>query len=90
MKKPILLLDLDGVLVKDKALNPFPDSHTFLKGIRGFNIPFRVVSNNSTRPPQKILEELRNKGIELREDEFISPLSILGDYLKENRSLLKD
>jgi len=84
MKKPILLLDLDGVLVKDKALNPFPDSHTFLKGIRGFNIPFRVVSNNSTRPPQKILEELRNKGIELREDEFISPLSILGDYLKEN------
>lgn len=83
MKKPVILLDLDGVLVKDKALNPFPDTHSFLNGIRSLNIPFRVVSNNSTRPPKKILEELKNKGIELREDEFISPLSILGDYLKE-------
>ncbi len=83
MKRPVILLDLDGVLVKDKALNPFPDTHSFLNGIRSLNIPFRVVSNNSTRPPKKILEELKNKGIELREDEFISPLSILGDYLKE-------
>lgn len=84
MKKPILLLDLDGVLVKDKALNPFPDSALFLEKIKSINIPFRVVSNNSTRPPKKILEELKAKGIELKEEEFISPLSILGDYLKEN------
>lgn len=83
MKRPILLLDLDGVLVRDKALNPFPDSTLFLEEIRNLNIPFRVVSNNSTRPPKKILEELRSKSIELKEDEFISPLSILGDYLKE-------
>ncbi|MFN3471735.1 MAG: HAD-IIA family hydrolase, partial [Aquificaceae bacterium] len=33
---------------------------------------------------KKILEELKAKGIELKEEEFISPLSILGDYLKEN------
>ncbi len=83
MRRLVLLLDLDGVLVKDKALNPFTDSHNFLEGIRRLGIPFRVVSNNSTRPPKRILEELKEKGIELREDEFISPLSILGDYLKE-------
>ena len=85
MKRPILLLDLDGVLVKDKFLNPFPDAFTFLKGLREMGIAFRVVSNNSTRPPQRILEELRNKGIELKEGEFISPLSLLEDYLKERR-----
>ncbi|MFN3870604.1 MAG: HAD-IIA family hydrolase [Aquificaceae bacterium] len=77
-----LLLDLDGVLVKDKALNPFPDTVEFIKGIRELKIPFRVVSNNSTRPPNTILKELREKGIELKEEEFISPLSLLGDYLK--------
>ncbi len=78
-----LLLDLDGVLVKDKALNPFPDTIEFLKGIRELKIPFRVVSNNSTKPPKTILKELKEKGIELKEEEFISPLSLLGDYLKE-------
>ncbi|MFN7064909.1 MAG: HAD-IIA family hydrolase [Aquificaceae bacterium] len=83
MKSPIILLDLDGVLVKDKDLNPFPDSAHFLKNIRELKIPFRVVSNNSTRPPHRMLQDLKDKGIELEEGEFISPLSLLGDYLKE-------
>lgn len=85
MKNPILLLDLDGVLVKDKALNPFPDTIIFLKALRDRAIPFRVVSNNSTKPPKKILEELKSKGIELKEGEFISPLSLLGSYLRERQ-----
>ncbi len=82
MRVPVLLLDLDGVLVKDKALNPFEDTVRFLQSIRTLGIPFRVVSNNSTRPPDKLLEELGKKGVELKKEEFISPLSILGDYLK--------
>ncbi|MCS7277648.1 MAG: HAD-IIA family hydrolase [Aquificaceae bacterium] len=83
MKRPILLLDMDGVLVKDKALNPFPDTVEFLKGIRKMGVSFRVVSNNSTKPPKWIIEELREKGIDLAEDEFVSPLSILIEYLRE-------
>ncbi|MCS7171494.1 MAG: hypothetical protein N3D14_06185 [Aquificaceae bacterium] len=84
MKKPILLLDLDGVLVKDKALNPFSDSASFLEALRSSQIPFRVVSNNSTRPPEKIVEALKQKGIALNKEEFLSPLSLLENYLKKN------
>jgi len=47
MKEIALLLDLDGVLVKDKKLNLFPDTLSFLRFLRGENIPFRVVSNTS-------------------------------------------
>lgn len=83
MMNPVLLLDLDGVLVKDKALNPFPDTITFLRALREMGIPFRVVSNNSTRPPKKIVEELRDKGVELKDEEFVSPLSLLEGYLRE-------
>lgn len=82
MRGIVLLLDLDGVLVKDKALNPFEDTLTFLNGLRTLKIPFRVVSNNSTRPPKKLLRDLKEKGIELSEDEFVSPLSLLKDYLR--------
>ncbi len=84
MSLPILLLDLDGVLVKDKALNPFEDTINFLENLRKLKVPFRLVSNNSTRPPEKLLRELREKGVELKDEEFISPLSLLGDYLKRH------
>ncbi len=82
MSLPILLLDLDGVLVKDKALNPFEDTIEFLQNLRRLKIPFRVVSNNSTRPPDRLLRELREKGLKLKDEDFVSPLSILERYLK--------
>jgi 4-nitrophenyl phosphatase len=80
-----LLLDLDGVLVKDKALNPFPDTPDFLNFLRRKGIPFKVVSNNSTRAPEEIVEKLRSKGVHLEDHEFISPLSILPDHLRKNK-----
>lgn len=78
-----LLIDMDGVLTKDKELNPFPDAKEFIDFLRENNIPFRVVSNNSTRPPQLIIEKLKEKGIELKVDEFISPVAILPEYLRK-------
>ncbi|RMH80206.1 MAG: HAD-IIA family hydrolase [Acidobacteria bacterium] len=83
MKRAVLLLDLDGVLVKDKALNPFPDTVDFLKTLRDRSVPFRVVSNNSTRPPERMIKDLKEKGVQLSQDEFLSPLLVLGDYLRE-------
>ncbi|WP_340690651.1 HAD-IIA family hydrolase [Hydrogenobacter thermophilus] len=79
-----LLLDLDGVLVKDKALNPFPDTSDFLNFLRRKGIPFKVVSNNSTKPPKEMIESLKGKGIFLEEEKFVSPLSILPHYLRRN------
>ena len=61
-----VLLDLDGVLVKDKKLNPFGDTADFLNFLREKGIPFRVVSNNSRIPPEVLRERLAQKGIYLR------------------------
>ncbi|MCS7307016.1 MAG: hydrolase, partial [Aquificaceae bacterium] len=49
---------MDGVLVKDKALNPFEDSASFLAFIRDLGLYLRILSNNSTRPPKEIVEKL--------------------------------
>ncbi len=78
---PTLLIDMDGVLTKDKEFTPFDHAPQLLKNLRQRGIPFRIVSNNSTRPPSLIVEKLRERGFDVSEDEFISPVALLPDYL---------
>ncbi len=77
-----LLIDLDGVLVKDKDLNPFSDTQEFINFIREEDIPFRIVSNNSTRSPNKLIEDLNAKGISIKGNELITPVKVLPSYLR--------
>jgi 4-nitrophenyl phosphatase len=56
MNGKIFLIDLDGVLVGDKKFNPIKGAKEFLEVLRSKGIPFRVVSNNSTRPPSEIVK----------------------------------
>ncbi len=78
-----LLIDMDGVLTRDKEFNPFEYAPTFIKNLKERGIPFRIVSNNSTRSPDLIVHRLRVKGFEITLEDFISPVGILPDYLKE-------
>lgn len=78
-----LLVDMDGVLTKDKEFNPFPDAKDFLSFLKEKGIPFRIVSNNSTRSPELIVEKLKEKGLPVEKEEFISPVAILPEYLKK-------
>lgn len=78
-----LLIDMDGVLTKDKEFNLFPDTKDFLYFLRERNIPFRIVSNNSTRAPELIVEKLKEKELPIEEKDFISPVAVLPEYLKE-------
>ena len=78
-----LLIDMDGVLTKDKEFNPFEYAPRFIKNLKERGIPFRIVSNNSTRSPDLIVQKLRMKGFDLRKEDFISPVVVLPDYLKE-------
>ncbi len=78
-----LLIDMDGVLTKDKEFTPFDYAPAFIRHLKERGVPFRIVSNNSTRPPHLIVRKLREKGFDLTEDEFISPVAVLPRYLRE-------
>ncbi|WP_333783985.1 HAD-IIA family hydrolase [Thermocrinis sp.] len=78
----VFLIDLDGVLVGDKKLNPLDGSKEFLKKLESEQIPFRVVSNNSTRPPSELVRLLNEKGLRIKEENLLTPLKILPMYLK--------
>lgn len=77
-----LLIDMDGVLTKDKEFNPFEYAPEFIRNLKNKGIPFRVVSNNSTRSPNLIVHKLRVKGLPLSLEDFVSPVGILPEYLR--------
>ena len=78
-----LLIDMDGVLTRDKEFTPFEHAPSFIKKLKERGIPFRIVSNNSTRSPDLIVHKLRTKGFEIKREDFISPVAVLPDYLRE-------
>ena len=82
-----ILLDLDGVLVKNKKLDLFDDTLDFLGFLREKGIPFRVVSNNSRIPPAELRRRLAEKGVKLEEDELITALMVAPYYLKRFKSV---
>lgn len=80
-----LLIDLDGVLVKGKAMNPFPDTKDFIAFLREKNIAFRIVTNNSMKTPSAITRRLQENGIPVFEEDIISPMTICPEILKEQK-----
>lgn len=76
-----ILVDLDGVIVKDKEFNLFEDTKEFMDFIK--NKDFVILSNNSTRAPEQILEILRSKGLDLKNDKLITPLIVLPEIFKK-------
>lgn len=52
------MIDLDGTMYRGKE--PIPAAKKFIKSLQAQNIPFLFVTNNSTRTPQKIVENLAN------------------------------
>ena len=77
-----LLIDMDGVLTRDKELNPFPYASEFVRNLKSKGIPFRIVSNNSTRSPKEIVNTLREKGVPLDYGDLITPVALLPDFLR--------
>ena len=80
-----LLIDMDGVLTRDKEFTPFDYAPAFIRHLKERGIPFRIVSNNSTRPPRLIVDRLRERGFDLAYEDFVSPVGVLPDYLRERK-----
>jgi 4-nitrophenyl phosphatase len=78
-----LLIDMDGVLTRDKEFTPFPDAPGFIRKLKERGVPFRIVSNNSTRSPRDIVDILRSRGFNLDYEDLVTPVRVLPDYLRE-------
>lgn len=76
-----LVLDLDGVFyVGDTLVAGATDT---LAWIREAQIPFRFITNTTTRTPDELVTKLDNLGLKAGPDEIFSALSATHDFLSQ-------
>jgi phospholysine phosphohistidine inorganic pyrophosphate phosphatase len=73
------LIDLDGTVIEAGAL--VPGAAEALRVLIQKEIPFRIVTNTTSKPRSAILARLRALGIELRPEQLITAPIIGRDYL---------
>jgi HAD superfamily hydrolase (TIGR01450 family) len=76
------LLDLDGTLYRENEV--LDGAVELLTQLRAANIPFLLCSNNSSTTPAERLSKLRLMGFDVAQEDLLTSLDVLVDYLKEH------
>ncbi|MFC4376011.1 HAD-IIA family hydrolase [Nocardia halotolerans] len=77
------LTDMDGVLVHEDQLIPGADA--FLAELRGNEIPFLVLTNNSIRTPRDLQARLRHTGLDIPEESIWTSALATATFLDDQR-----
>lgn len=80
------VFDMDGTLVLgDKASaghKALPGAVEIIAHLRALGIPFQVFTNGTARTPEWYANSMRNAGLDVRDEEFMTPSTAAADYLK--------
>jgi HAD superfamily hydrolase (TIGR01450 family) len=75
------LVDIEGVLVRDKRYEPVPGAVEWFNGLAGRGIAHCLVSNNTTHAPEELVAELAAAGFAVSRDGLVSALVVGADLL---------
>ena len=75
------LSDMDGVLVKENRA--LPGANEFLAALRGKNIPFLVLTNNSVFTNRDLSARLANSGLDIPEDNIWTSANATAAFLHQ-------
>lgn len=76
-------IDVQGTLIDDIDKKPINGACEFISYLNSENIPYVVITNNSKHRSEDFIEELRQKGFDIKN--YIDPFSILKEVLKSKR-----
>ena len=78
------VFDVDGTLVRrfPDGVHPLPGAVEVLEAIRASGRPLALFSNGSHVPPEVFAEHLRADGLEVSDDEMVSPVRSALSYLR--------
>lgn len=86
----VLLLDLDGVVYRGR--HAIPHAVDVLQGIRSSGVTVGYITNNASRRPQAVAEQLRGYGLDVATDQVVtSPqaaVRLLSDRLRPGARIL--
>ena len=79
------LIDIEGVLVRDKRYQPVDGSVEWLRGLQERGVPFCLVSNNTTHRPPELVAALNSVGYCLEESHLVGALSLGVRWLRQRQ-----
>jgi len=77
------LIDIEGVLVRDKKYEPVEGSVAWMQDIAQSEVPFCLVSNNTTHRPDELVDRLAELGFPVTEDHLVGALSLGVSWLRQ-------
>ena len=79
-----VLFDLDGVLyVGDQVINGASET---LRALRDRQVPYRFITNTSTRSASDVADKLASMGFNIAGQEIFSAVTATRDYLRQQGS----
>jgi HAD superfamily hydrolase (TIGR01450 family) len=82
------LIDVEGVLVRDKRYVPVPGSVDWFNGLPGRGIKACLVSNNTTHRPQELIADLQRAGFAVEPRQLVSALDAGSELLRRWGNLM--
>lgn len=77
------LLDIEGVLVRDKRYRPVPGAEAWFARLLGEGHPYCLVSNNTTHAPEELAAMLTDAGFPVGAGELVGALDLGRRWLLE-------
>ena len=75
-----VLLDIDGVLAV--SWEPLPGAVETLAWLRDRDIPFRLITNTTTKTRSDLAETLRGSGFDVRADELVTAVVATAEHIR--------
>ena len=78
-----VLLDIDGVLAI--SWEPLPGAIDTLEWMRGRGIPFRLITNTTTKTRTDLVATLRDAGFDVHLDDLVTAVAATAEHIRTNR-----
>jgi HAD superfamily hydrolase (TIGR01458 family) len=75
-----VLLDIDGVLAV--SWDPLPGGIETLAWLRSHDVPFRLITNTTTKTRSDLAQTLRGADFDVRDDEIVTAVVATAEYLR--------
>ena len=76
----MLFIDVQGTLIKDSDKSPIDGACELVSFLNSKKIPYLIITNNTK--DLNFLENLRKKGLEIKENAYLDPFFVLKEKLK--------
>jgi HAD superfamily hydrolase (TIGR01458 family) len=77
-----VLLDLDGVLTTSG--HPLDGALDAIASLRSTGMPFKILTNTTTKPRRDLFSQLKRAGFDLQTDELLTAATAAADYLRHH------